>query len=79
MSSNPADELDYLYMRDLAIRLGAELRALKVAAWDVHEVVQNAMETPEDADVKAIRAALDVMGELIPAERPTVRETVDER
>ena len=52
------------------------LAALESAAWDVFDVVQDALDTPEDADTKAIQAALDALGELLPAQRPADRETV---
>jgi DUF1365 family protein len=53
-------------------QLKARINALEVAAWDVHEVVQIALDDPGDADLDAIQDALNVMGELIPANRPTV-------
>jgi hypothetical protein len=56
------------------LRLTEErLATLESAAWDVFDVVRDALDTPEDADMKRIQAALDVMGELIPAARPPVR------
>ena len=51
------------------------LAAFESAAWDVLEVVQDALDTPEDADIKAIQAALDALGELLPARRPADRES----
>ncbi len=56
--------------------LRATVEALKSAAWDVCDVVQDALDTPEDADMKRIRKALEALGELLPAQRPTVRAAV---
>jgi hypothetical protein len=53
-------------------RLRAELAALKSAAWDVYEVVTDAMDNPEDNYTNRIAFALDAMGELLPASRPEV-------
>ena len=50
--------------------LAARLAALELTAWNVCDVVQDALDTPEDADTKALQAALDAMGELLPANRP---------
>lgn len=80
-----ADRLELLAVND-ALALEVErmtahakvfaerLAELQSAAWDVCDVVQDALDTPEDADMKSIQAAIDAMGELIPAQRPTDRE-----
>lgn len=54
--------------------LRAELRALKSAAWDVHEVIGDALDG--EVDIDDIRKAWNELGELLPAQRPTDREEV---
>lgn len=62
---------DFVWVKGCdAAALQARLAELQAAAWDVHDLVYSALDTPEDADLKAIRKALDAMGELIPAQRP---------
>jgi hypothetical protein len=42
--------------------------ALKVAAWDVHEIIGDALDG--EADFDDIRRAWNELGELLPAQRP---------
>ena len=51
------------------LRLEAELAALKRAAWDVHEVIGDALDG--DADMDDVCNAWNELGELLPAHRPT--------
>lgn len=75
LAVNDALSLEVERMTAHSKMFAAQLVELQSAAWDVCDVVQDALDTPEDADMKRIQAALDVMGELIPAQRPTDRET----
>ena len=76
LAVNDAFALEVERMTAHAKMFAAQLAALQSAAWDVCDVVQDALDTPEDADMKRIQAALNVMGELIPVQRPTVRAAV---
>ena len=49
----------------------AELAALKVAAWDVHEVIGDWLNYNADGD--DVRMAWNELGELLPASRPEVK------
>lgn len=79
LAVNDALALEVERMTAHAKSFATRLATLQSAAWDVCDVVQDALDTPEDADMKRIQAALDAMGELIPAQRPTVRESDDAR
>lgn len=76
LAVNDALALEVERMTAHAKMFADQLAALQNAAWDVCDVVQDALDTPEDADMKRIQAALDAMGELIPAARPPVRAAV---
>lgn len=58
--------------------LAARLAALELSAWDVHEAISDALDSPEDANERTIRRVLDEMGELLPAHRPADSATRQE-
>ena len=59
-------------------RRAARLAALELSAWDVHEAISDALDSPEDANERTIRRVLDEMGELLPAHRPADSATRQE-
>jgi hypothetical protein len=58
---------------EYAHAISAELAALKLAAWDVYEVVTDALDNPGDDYLDQIAKALNELGELLPASRPEVK------
>ena len=75
---------DWLHLPDSVVAaadydaLAARLAALELSAWDVHEAISDALDSPEDANERTIRRVLDEMGELLPAHRPADSATRQE-
>ena len=73
------DRLDELERKERDYdALAARLAALELSAWDVHEAISDALDSPEDANERTIRRVLDEMGELLPAHRPADSATRQE-